>query len=229
MQQSIEQFLMSNLISNTNETEDIFIHGFRLPDDVNIEDFSKKLFEEGIKKQSRDSILSTIKLLMPNKPLDKQIENYVLHGKFRVILKIPESLNELYLGKCKRKFEDAGNQYDKNSLLDFLELDHIPSEFIVGIVYTDKETYAEGEEINYKFIKNPNYFEDLVNYEKNTQKLENKIKSAEGSEIAKKIMAGQELPDKLKEMLSSLQTSNNYDYFIKQQEEYLANKDSLSI
>lgn len=222
--------IKANLIlNNVLEGDDVFIHGFRLKENQTIEDFSKKLFAEGIKKESKNSILSTIALLRHDRPIETQISNYVGRGKYRVILKIPETIEDLFLGRCKKKYGDAGNQYSENSILDFLELDHIPPEFIVGIVYTDKEMYEDNEEIEYKFIENPGYFDNLENSKKNSKKLSAKIKkqlktklkeNSVKTDLVKSILLGEELPENLIEILKQYNLFEKYEEFLNQRAEF---------
>ena len=159
----IKNFLEEN---NISQGDDVFIHGFHLSKDTNIEDFSTKLFNDGIQKTETLSILSTITLIPHNENIEEYISNYILRGRFRVILKIPETLNNLFLGRCKKQYGSAGNQYSKNSILDHFDLAYIPNEFIVGIIYTDKQMYEYHEDIYYHFIQNPNYFDHKISKEK---------------------------------------------------------------
>lgn len=220
------------LINNVKQGDDVFIHGFRLDEKQNIEDFSKILFNEGIKKQPRTSILSTIALLRHNKPISEQISNYVLHGKYRVILKIPESLDDLFLGKCKKKYGDAGNQYSENSVLDFFESDHIPPEFIVGIVYTDKEMYNDGENIEYNFIQNPNYFDHIELGKQNSEKLVNKLKNDINKDndfksyILKHLLLGEEIKQDIIDFLKQYNLIERYEEFINQRAEFDNSKEN---
>ena len=176
-----EQYI-ENLLNDygiNSSTDDLLLHGFFEPEDVSIEEKFQSIFENGVKKRNSSlSILSTASLCNKNEPIGKQVANYVPRGKFRVVIHIPESLEKVFLGNCLEKHGDAGNQYGKNCLLDFLELDSIPTEFIVGIYYTEKTTYNEDEEVKYSFEENPNYFNHKTNKENNTKKLLEKIKSS---------------------------------------------------
>lgn len=219
-------YIQTNLVLNSVfQGDDVFIHGFRLPNNKKIEDFSETLFKEGLKKQPRNSILSTIALLRHNQPLDTQITNYVLHGKYRVVLKIPTEINGLFLGNCKQKYGDAGNQYSENSVLDFLNLEYIPTEFIVGIFYTEKESYNDGEKIEFKFIQNPNFYDHLklgISNSKNlTTKIETALKKLEiGKPIVEHILKGKEIPQSLIDNIKGYDIINKYQYFIEQRAEY---------
>lgn len=218
------------ILNNVSQGDDVFIHGFRLKDDQTIEEFSSILFEEGVKKAPKNSILSTIALLNHEKPLDIQIANYVLHGNYRVVLKIPEEINGLFLGTCKKKYGDAGNQDSKNSVLDFLDLTHIPSEFIVGIFYTDREINDDGEKVEYKFIQNPNYYDHIDFGTENSQKLEGKLESSlKGSEfrklIVEHIMKGSDIMQSVLDSLKGYGLLDEYEYFIQQRQEYIRNKE----
>jgi len=218
-------------INNVFEGDDVFIHGFRLKENQTIEDFSKILFAEGIKKESKNSILSTIALIPHNQNLETYISNYVGRGQYRVVLKIPETVEDLFLGRCKKKYGDAGNQYGANSILDFLELDHIPPEFIVGIVYTDKEMYADNEEIEYKFIQNPNYYDHIDYYDKNSKNLADKLEECLKDNklstiILKHIMKGEKIPENILEMLKQYNLFNKYEEFLNQRAEFDARNEN---
>jgi hypothetical protein len=230
---NIEYNLIYNGIEQGN---DVFLHGFsEIPENYTIEEFSKKLFSEGIKKNKHSSILSTIKLCQHNNPLAEEISAYIAHGRYRIVLKIPEKLEDLYFGKCEKKYNTAGNQDSKNSILDFLNLNYIPAEFIVGIVYTDKMEYSSDEKIDYHFIQNPNYYDDPLNSTKNSAELIKKIKKAiadRDDTIIEHIITGyppiSNTP--LKEIKSYREMYDNYNNFIKQRDNYYQSKENdLSI
>ena len=105
------------LINNVFEGDDVFVHGFNLSPNTTINDFANKLFKEGIKKRdASDSILSTIALMPHKESLDKSISLYRGRGNYRVIVKIPEEIEGLYLGKCNHCYGDSGNQYRINDI-----------------------------------------------------------------------------------------------------------------
>ena len=231
MTDSIFNIKANLIMNNVFEGDDVFIHGFRLKENQTIEDFSKKLFAEGIKKESKNSILSTIALIPHNQNLETYISNYVSRGQYRVILKIPETVENLFLGKCKKKYGDAGNQYSENSILDFLKLDHIPPEFIVGIVYTEKEMYNDGENIEYNFIQNPNYYDHIDSYDKNSKKLAEKLENClKGDKLStivlKYIMKGEELPENLINILKQYNLFEKYEEFLTQRTEFEARNEN---
>lgn len=230
---TIRKFLEEN---NVLQGDDVFIHGFHLPENTIIEDFSTKIFNEGIKKHENFSILSTVSLIPHDKNLDEYISNYVLRGRFRIILKIPEKLNDFFFGRCRKQYGSTGNQYSKssmNSILDYFGLAFIPNEFIVGIIYTDKQMYEYNEEILYNFIQNPNYFDHKTNKEKNRETLYLKFKKLikeENDFFLNYFIKGN------KTGLDTIQTFRNhpllpegYEFFIDQREEYdIANTQSLN-
>ena len=163
-------------VNNVFQGDDVFIHGFRLPEGYNLEQFADKLFTEGLRKGERDSILSTIALIPHNRNMEDYITHYVGRGKYRVLLKVPEEVDGLFLGKCDKRYGDAGNQYKINSSLDLLKMPFIPPELIVGIVYTEKDLYEADETIELQFIQNPGYFDNLDCRDENSRRLGNTIR-----------------------------------------------------
>ena len=171
-------------ILNDNEiyeigNNNIFIHGFHLKENEDPQKRFESYFNHGIKLASdRVSILSTIALLKNDKDYASQIEKYIGRGIYRIVVNIPYELEEFFLGKCLDKFGDSGNQYSENHLIDLLNLEYIPKEFIVGIYYTDKYVYEKDEEIKSFFVENPNYYDHKTNKEKNTAALCSTLKTA---------------------------------------------------
>lgn len=152
---------------------DVFIHGTHLQG--NLASFYESIFQNGLKKQANRSILSTVSLIK-EKNIAESICNYKIRGNARVIINIPEELENLFLGRCKRKFGDTGNQYTNNSVLDFLDLSSIPSEFIVGIIYDKTPLESKRENAKYQFIENPNFFNHPQFFDRNRKLLVEKLK-----------------------------------------------------
>ena len=172
----IEIFLARNGIRQ-GDINDIYTHSFSVPAGQTIQDIAKSMCKEGIRKYSSDdSILSTIRLLRPDKSLSEQIERDSAKGKHKVIVKIPQELEDLYLGKCQPKYKPGGHQSERNSLLDYLKFDTIPREFIVGIAYAQNETTSENESQDFVFIENPYFYDNPKNKVKNTAQIVFKIK-----------------------------------------------------
>ena len=175
-EQYLEDLLKSYEIDTTRD--DLLLHGFHEPTDSTVEEKIQSIFENGLKKTNSSlSILSTTALCRTEKPIGQQISNYVSRGRFRVIIHIPKQLENIFFGNCIKAHGDAGNQYGNKCLLDFLELESIPSEFIVGVYSTDSLMYDENEEVKYSFVENKNYFNHKTNKVENTKKLLEKIKS----------------------------------------------------
>lgn len=171
MDNNMAELSINLALNGVQQGDDVFIHGCNLPENYTVEQFAEKLFAEGLRKGDRDSILSTIALIPHNRQIEDAIHNYVGRGKYRVILKIPEEVDNLFLGKCARKYGDAGNQYTVNSVLDLLKLPNIPPEFIIGIVHTDKQYYEPGEFNPMHFIQNPGFYDNFEFSEENSQRL----------------------------------------------------------
>lgn len=178
-----------------SSSEDVFLHGFgnRYKID-NIEETSKSFFEKGVKIQNHGhvSIFSTLCLCNKELPLDKQIEEYIPMGRYRAIVHIPKSLENVFFGISENAFGNSMNKDGDKCLLDLLKFEYLPPEFIVGIYYTDKVRDYEDEDIKPYFIENPNYFAHPTNSKKNTKSLLNKIheaiENATASSIVKNLM-----------------------------------------
>ncbi len=190
----VTKFLEKNNIGKSQTVNgDIFIHCFKQPpQNISLEDFAKKLFKEGVRKLDLRSILSTIELLPKEKYIEK-IKDVSPRGNYKIILKIPEEVDGIFLGRCKQIYGDSGNQYTQNSFLDFIShnghgLEFIPPEFIVGIAYKDTNS-------QYQFIQNPKYFDNSVeNSKKLADKLEDMIKQSDNP-ILEYIAYGGTQPD----------------------------------
>lgn len=225
MNQGLLQIQMHLLLNNVFDGDDVFAHGFHLPKDVSIEEFSNQLFSEGIRKGKTNSILSTIALMPHNKPLEESLANYVARGNYRAIVKIPEEVGGIFLGKCKHAYGDAGNQYSINSVLDLIPMSAIPPEFIVGILYTEKELYDPNEVIQYEFIHNPNYFDHDDFKERNTQSLKDRLTTLinqENSRLLNVITDTQDHSDidHYIDLINKYNMSDKYVPFLEQRKEY---------
>ena len=214
------------LINDIFDGDDVFVHGFNLPKGKSIEEYSNSFFSEGIRKMERNSILSTVALMPHNKPLDESIADYIARGRYRVIVKIPEEINGIFLGRCKHLYGDAGNQYTTNSILDIMPLKAIPPELIVGIVYCEKEQYYPTEDINYEFIQNPYFYNHPDFKDKNSQSLTTKLLDAMdktiNNEVLKYIMTGKKIKqfDSLLDSMKKYNLLQQYEPFIEQRQQY---------
>ena len=229
---SIAEFLENNNIPDIFGQDDVFLHGIRSNNGLTLKELVHSFFEEGIRMQDSNtarggSILSTMSLQSKEKPLSEQISKYnfggVFGGVFNVIVKVPKELEGIYLGNCKQKFGNAGNQDGKNSLLDFLNLPNIPREFIVGISVL---TNPLEEKQNFCCIQNPYYYDhqNEKNKEINTKslvsKLEERIKSKGG--IAESLTLGKEpFGENLIEFNKQIDAEDNV-FFMEQKNEHLA-------
>ena len=226
----IEKFLTTNGIEQ-GDSNDIYIHGFSIPNDQTIETISQSIFNEGLKKSSaNDSILSTVSLLNPDNDLSEQIEKYSYKGFNKVIVKIPQELENLYLGNCKPKYNDStGNQYEHNCVLDYLDFENIPTEFIVGIIYPQNPVIEDGESHNYVFYENPNYYDHPKNKDKNIESIVNKIndKLKDDITLAKEIILGDEISDKQRDFLKHIGKTDIL-YFFDQRDQYYNSKIDLN-
>lgn len=230
MNSSCIELALNLMNNNVFQGDDVFIHGFNLPEGFTIEQFAEKLFKEGLKKGDRDSILSTIALMPHHKEIEETIMNYVGRGKYRVILKIPEEIEGIFLGKCEKKYGDAGNQYSVNSVLDLLQMPNIPPEFIVGIVYTEKHYYEPGEENPLQFIQNPGYYDNFDFSSENSKRLADRLmdilNNSPGNEITRYIMTGKG-KDAVEQYIATISNSpiiehfnEKYSNFVNQRKKY---------
>ena len=160
-------FLGENKIK---QGDDVIVHSFNLDQTKTIEETAQSFFTKGILIDSSSSILSTIRLAEHSKTPEEIILNHCGRGDHRLILSIPPFIEDVFLGHCKKKYGDSGNQNGKNHFLDFLQLNHIPPEFIAGMTYPNKH----GE---LQFIQNPHYFNHNTNGLKNSHDLAQKLKT----------------------------------------------------
>ena len=183
------------------------------------------IFGEGLRNNQGWSILSTICLLNkddPTKSYEEFIEHYDFGGKsnVKVLIHIPQELEGLYLGNCKLKFGNSGNQNDKNHILDYLNLDNIPREFIVGLLYSQNYHVQNTESQDFKFFDNPFYYDYVQNKEENIETIVNKIKEGMNkSSFARDIISGKNFSNDHKEFLKNLGDLDKL-HFINQREEY---------
>lgn len=151
-----------------------------------------KYFETGLMLQEGfNSYLATMSPYNANKDYVSQIQTPSFRGPHKIIICIPHQLDDMLFGSTINARGDAGNQYNKNILLDYLvnpsSVNHLPAEFILGMYY-------EGDKNNPPtFIENPAFFKSKTNAETNTrnlkQKLTTMIADSKTNEIAKDLVA----------------------------------------
>lgn len=151
-----------------------------------------KYFENGLMLQEGfDSYLATMSPYDANKDFVSQIQTPSFRGPHKIIICIPHQLDDMLFGSTVNARGDAGNQYNKNILLDYLvnpsSVNHLPAEFILGMYY-------EGDENNPPtFIENPAFFKSKKNAETNTNNLKQRLKTmiadSKTNEIAKELVS----------------------------------------
>lgn len=177
---SVEEFMVMNNLLDMYGEDDVFIHGVKpsASEGISMLDMVKSFFEKGIRLDGTSkggSILSTVALQHKDQSLSEQIKKYnYAGGVYKVIVKIPKELEGLYLGNCREKYETGGNQNDKNAILDYLNFESIPREFIVGICVSPDKNDLSKDQI---FIENPYYYDNFRNKKQNTQATVEKIKA----------------------------------------------------
>lgn len=144
---------------NVTNRDDIFVHGTDL-NSTNCNEITESIFENGVSKNTRTvapfmSMLATISLLSDDYDVGDQILNYHI-GNTIFVLRIPEEYQGLYFGKVNQKYAGrvAGMQDSCVSILDVLELENIPNEFVVCSIKKSNEQYGK-----YDMVINPKYFE----------------------------------------------------------------------
>ena len=144
---------------NVSNNGEVFLHSTNM-EKSDATEKTKNFFEKGISKEGKTtnkymSILSTL-MLVKDEEFDSEIIRYSGYGNCTMIVRIPEVYKSLHLGKASKKYAGTttGQQDVKSCILDFLELEYIPREFIVGCLR--KNIPDDGK---YDFIVNPYYFE----------------------------------------------------------------------
>ena len=150
-----------------------------------------KYFENGLMLQTGfDSFLATMSPYDKNKSYVSQIQTPSFRGPHKIIICVPHELEDMFFGSIVNAHGDAGNQYSKNILLDYLinpsSTNYLPAEFILGMYY-------EGDENNPPtLIENPAFFKNKVNSTENTnnlkQKLATLITNSKTNEISKELI-----------------------------------------
>ena len=140
---------MGLIENNVHRGDDVFLHGFKLPEGYTIEEFANKLFNEGIRKNKESSILSTIALLPHHSEITDEVIRYRGRGKNRVILKT-----------IKVKINDEIYDYSKSFTEQYInnKIDEYNEEFekIILFNFKPKENviYAKRKEIGKEFLEN---------------------------------------------------------------------------
>ena len=101
------------------------------------------------------SILATTSLLKNNHDITSQVLNYPI-GNTVFVLRIPKEYEGTYLGRINQKYAGrvSGMQDECVSILDVLEIENIPSEFVVCSIKKSNEKHGK-----YDVMINPKYFE----------------------------------------------------------------------
>jgi hypothetical protein len=194
---------------NVTHNDDILVHGTTL-DESNYDEVTSSIFENGVSKQTKSvapfmSILATTSLLNKNDDLTGQIVNYYI-GNTTFVLRIPKEYQGLYFGKINQKYAGrvSGMQDECVSILDVLELESIPSEFVVCALKKSNEEYGK-----YDVLVNPKYFEldKENNLKENIIELIETIGNEVKKDIIKDYMNIKELPKNLFDNYMTLFTS----------------------
>ena len=138
---------------------DILFHGSTLYD-YNYEEVTREIFEKGVSKKTKSvapfmSILATAALLSDKYDTPSQIIDYNL-GNVSFIIRIPKEYEGVHFGKIDQKYarRTSGLQDESVCALDLLEIEAIPSEFIVGCIKKSNDEYGK-----FDLLINPRYFE----------------------------------------------------------------------
>ena len=137
---------------------------------------------------------------MLNKKYDltNQITSYHI-GNAVFVLRIPREYKGLYFGNINQKYAGrvSGIQDECVSILDLLELENIPPEFVVCSIKKSNEMYGK-----YDVVVNPRYFE--IDKDNTLDKNILKIIENNGNEVVKAIVKDYMNLEKLdKDMFSS--------------------------
>lgn len=164
----------------SNNNSDVYLHGTsKLSKEYSQEECfqtANSYFQNGIKYNYGRVITSTASLMKSDSSVAGKVLDYNF-ARAKFIINIPEQFQDLYLGAAIRKdfkngetisYEESTSSLDHSSArystVDFLDLDHIPKEFIVGVFYYTDDDLTQGQ-----MIVNPNY----LYFKENTQVLEN--------------------------------------------------------
>lgn len=149
--QMFKDILQTNNLNRNNAH--LFVHAYNANE--NFDEMSCfSYFANGIYlKNGVKSILSTIQPLEKNKPYENSLVKPFIRGNHKIIVAIPYELDGMFLGSTLNGSGDAGNQYKKRHLIDFLisekGLSAIPKEFIVGAYITDDFSETNPQETIY--------------------------------------------------------------------------------
>lgn len=166
--------ILDSLNINPNNSN-LFQHAF-WPESSHDPDACKPYFENGLRlKMGFDSYLATMSPYPKNKSFASEIERDSFRGNHKIIVCIPHELEDMFFGSEIGARGDAGNQYNKNLLIDYLinrsETNHLPSEFIVGMYINENEDGSTPS----CFVFNPLFINNKENSQTNIKNLKNKL------------------------------------------------------
>lgn len=222
-----EEFFKTNNIPDIGSEDDILIHGVKEKDISKSLVLVKSFFEEGVHITGTatargGSILATAALQHNDKSLKHQVSHYTFKdGIFNVIIKIPQELEGIYLGNCRKHYGNAGNQNSKNAILDYFKFDSIPREFIVGISILTDATDPENNRI---YIQNPYYYDNEKNKEVNTKTLVEKLNQKIQKSSTLKVLTSKEECSDAEIQFAEYNNNEDLVFHMKQKNNYLNSK-----
>ena len=135
---------------------------------------SVSYLQNGLKLvRGANSFLGTMSPYPRTNNIANEIERPTNRGNHKLVISIPHELEEMVFGSKVNARGDAGNQYSKQLLIDYLinsnTANILPREFIVG-VYVDATSTAPSV-----FLENPYFYNNKQDSRQNISRLKNHL------------------------------------------------------